>query len=170
VNELKNNPDLIFDAVVLVSILIAAISGYKLGFLQSLFKTIGYIVGGVTGVFIAVNYLSSLDSITTKVLISVVIILLSAFIGQFILGKIGLLIHKGLLFAPFKSIDSLLGSLLSAAKTAIIYYIIATVLLATSWQLANDYIKDSKFYSAADKYLPRVITDIKIEAKRIINL
>jgi len=170
VNELKNNPDLIFDAVVLVSILIAAISGYKLGFLQSSFKTIGYIVGGVTGVFIAANYLSSLDSITTKVLISVVIILLSAFIGQFILGKIGLLIHKGLLFAPFKSIDSLLGSLLSAAKTAIIYYIIATVLLATSWQLANDYIKDSKFYSAADKYLPRVITDIKIEAKRIINL
>jgi uncharacterized membrane protein required for colicin V production len=104
------------------------------------------------------------------VLISVVIILLSAVAGQFILGKIGLLIHKGLLFAPFKSIDSFLGSLLSAAKTAIIFYIIATLLLATSWQLANDYIKDSKFYSAADKYLPRVITDIKIEAKRIINL
>jgi uncharacterized membrane protein required for colicin V production len=170
VNELKNNLDLILDAVVLISLLIAAISGYKLGFLQSLFKTIGYIAGGVIGVFIAANYLSSLDSIVVKVLISVVIILLSAVAGQFILGKIGLLIHKGLLFAPFKSIDSLLGSLLSAAKTAIIFYIIATVLLATSWQLANDYIKDSKFYTAADKYLPRVITDIKIEAKRIINL
>ena len=169
-NGLKINLDLIFDVAVFLSVLIAAISGYKLGFLQSLFKTIGYIAGGVIGVFIAANYLSSLDSIVIKVLISVVIILLSAVAGQFILGKIGLLIHKGLLFAPFKSIDSLLGSLLSAAKTAIIFYIIATVLLATSWQLANDYIKDSKFYTAADKYLPRVITDIKIEAKRIINL
>ena len=77
-NELKNNLDLIFDAVVLISVLTAAISGYKLGFLQSLFKTIGYIAGGVTGVFIAANYLSSLDSIVIKVLISVVIILLSA--------------------------------------------------------------------------------------------
>ena len=103
-------------------------------------------------------------------LISVVIILLSAVTGQFILGKIGLIIHKGLLFAPFKAIDSLLGSLLSAIKTAIIFYIITTLLLATSWQLANDYIKDSNFYTAADKYLPRVITDIKIEVKRIINL
>jgi uncharacterized membrane protein required for colicin V production len=169
-NDLKINLDLIFDVVVFVSLLVAAISGYKLGFLQSLFKTIGYIAGGVTGVFIAANFLSEINSIVIKVLISVVIILLSAVAGQFILGKIGLLIHKGLLFAPFKSIDSLLGSLLSATKTAIIFYIIATVLLATSWQLANDYIKDSKFYTAADNYLPRVITDIKIEAKRIINL
>ena len=169
-NDLKITLDLIFDVVVFISVLIAAVSGYKLGFLQSLFKSIGYIAGGVTGVFIAANFLSEINSIVIKVLISVVIILLSAVAGQFILGKIGLLIHKGLLFAPFKSIDSLLGSLLSAAKTAIIFYIIATVLLATSWQLANDYIKDSKFYTAADKYLPRVITDIKIEAKRIINL
>ena len=169
-NDLKINLDLIFDLVVFVSVLIAAISGYKLGFLQSLFKTIGYIAGGVTGVFIAANFLSEINSIVIKVLISVVIVLLSAVAGQFILGKIGLIIHKGLLFAPFKAIDSLLGSLLSAIKTAIIFYIIATLLLATSWQLANDYIKDSKFYTAADKYLPRVITDIKIEAKRIINL
>ena len=169
-NDLKINLDLIFDVVVFISVLIAAISGYKLGFLQSLFKTIGYIAGGVTGVFIAANFLSEINSIVIKVLISVVIILLSAVAGQFILGKIGLLIHKGLLFAPFKAIDSLLGSLLSAAKTAIIFYIISTLLLATSWQLANDYIKDSKFYTAADKYLHRVITDIKIEAKQIINL
>jgi uncharacterized membrane protein required for colicin V production len=169
-NDLKINLDLIFDVVVFVSVLIAAISGYKLGFLQSLFKTIGYIAGGVTGVFIAANFLSEINSIVIKVLISVVIILLTAVAGQFILGKIGLLIHKGLLLAPFKAIDSLLGSLLSAAKTAIIFYIIATLFLATSWQLANDYIKDSNFYTAADKYLPRVITDIKIEAKRIINL
>jgi uncharacterized membrane protein required for colicin V production len=169
-NDLKINLDLIFDVVVFISVLIAAISGYKLGFVQSLFKTIGYIAGGVTGVFIAANFLSEINSIVIKVLISVVIILLSAVIGQFILGKIGLLIHKGLLFAPFKAIDSLLGSLLSATKTAIIFYIIATLLLATSWQLANDYIKDSNFYTAADNYLPRVITDIKIEAKRIINL
>ena len=169
-NDLKINLDLIFDVVVFVSVLIAAISGYKLGFLQSLFKTIGYIAGGVTGVFIAANFLSEINSIVIKVLISVVIVLLSAVAGQFILGKIGLLIHKGLLFAPFKAIDSLLGSLLSAIKTAIIFYIIATLLLATSWQIANDYIKDSNFYTAADKYLPRVITDIKIEAKRIINL
>jgi len=169
-NDLKINLDLIFDVVVFISVLIAAVSGYKLGFLQSLFKSIGYIAGGVTGVFIAANFLSEINSIVIKVLISVVIILLSAVAGQFILGKIGLLIHKGLLFAPFKAIDSLLGSLLSAIKTAIIFYIITTLLLATSWQLANDYIKDSNFYTAADKYLPRVITDIKIEAKRIINL
>jgi uncharacterized membrane protein required for colicin V production len=170
VSGIKNNLDLAFDLIVLISLLIAAISGFKLGFLQSLFKSIGYIAGGVIGVFIAANYLSNLDSILFKVLSSVVIILLSAVISQYILGRIGLLIHKGLLFAPFKSIDLLAGSLLSVIKTSIIYYIISTLVLATSWQIADDYIKDSKFYTTCDKYLPKVITDIKIEAKRLMNL
>ena len=169
-SEIKNNLDLAFDLIVLISVLIAAIAGYRIGFLQSLFKSIGYITGGVIGVFIAANYLSNLDSILIKVLSSVVIILLVAVITQNILGRIGLLLHKGLLFAPFKALDSLLGSLLSVIKTVIIYYIISTLLLATSWQTADDYIKDSKFYTICDKYLPKVITDIKIEAKRIVNL
>ena len=169
-SQIRNNLDLAFDLIVLTSLLIAAISGFKLGFLQSLFKGIGYISGGVLGVFIAANYLSNLDSILIKVLSSVVIIILSAVINQYILGRLGFFLHKGLLFAPFKSIDSLAGSLLSVMKTSIIYYIISTILLATSWQIADDYIKDSRFYTTCDKYLPKVITDIKIEAKRIINL
>jgi uncharacterized membrane protein required for colicin V production len=170
VSGIKNNLDLAFDLIVLISLLITAVSGFKLSFLQSSFKSIGYIAGGVIGVFIAANYLSNLDSILMKVLSSVLIILLSAVICQYILGRLGLLLHKGLLFAPIKSIDLLAGSLLSVIKTSIIYYIISTLLLATSWQIADNYIKDSKFYTTCDKYLPKVITDIKIEAKRIINL
>ena len=169
-SQIKSNLDFAFDLIVLISLLIAVISGFKLGFLQSLFKSIGFITGGVLGVFLAAKYLSNIDSILIKVLFSVVIILLSAVITQYILGRLGLLLHKGLLFAPFKSIDLLAGSLLSVVKTSIIYYIISTLLLATSWQIADDYIKDSRFYTTCDKYLPKVITDIKIEAKRIVNL
>ena len=155
-NELKNNPYLAFDLIVLISLLIAAYSGFKLGFLQSLFKGIGYITGGVIGVSIATNYLNNLDSIIIKVLSSLIIILLSAVILQYVLGRIGLLLHKGLLFAPFKSIDSLFGSLLLVVKTVVIYYIISTLLLSNSWNLADDFIGDSKFYSAFLKYFSEI--------------
>ncbi len=168
-SQIRNNLDLAFDLIVLISLLIAAISGFKLGFLQSLFKGIGYITGGVVGVFIAANYLSNLDSKLIKVLASVVIILLFAVIAQYILGRLGLLLHKGLLFSPFKSINSLAGLLLSVVKTSTIYYIISILLLATSWQIADDYIKNSKFYTTCDKYLPKVITDVKIKANRLVS-
>ncbi len=62
------------------------------------------------------------------------------------------------------------GSFLSVVKTIIICYIIYTMLLTTSWQIADDYVKDSKFYTTCNKYLPKEITNIKIGAKRIINL
>jgi len=155
VSGIKNNLDLAFDFIVLISLLIAAISGFKLGFLQSLFKSIGYIAGGVFGVFISANYLSNLDSILMKVLSSVVIILFSAVICQYILGRLGLLLHKGLLFAPIKLIDSLAGSLVSIVKTSIIYYIISTLFLATSWQIADDYLRVSKSYVIMDHFLPK---------------
>ncbi len=169
-SELENSLDLAFDLIVLISLLIAAITGFKLGFLQSLFKSIGYITGGIVGVFIGANYLSNLESILVKVLASVVTILLFAVVTQYILGRIGLLFHKRLLFASLKSIDSLLGSLLSVVKTSIIYYIISTLFLTNSWQLAEDYIGSSKFYKITDKHLPKVITSIKIEVNRITAL
>ena len=160
----------ILDLAVCLTLFISGVSGYRLGLLQSLFKAAGYIIGGLLGIYLALNYLEQFESRSIKLALTLILILLSAISLEYILAKVGVLIHKGLLFAPFKSIDLLAGSLLSVVKTSITYYIISTLLLATSWQIADDYIKDSKFYTTCDKYLPKVITDIKIEAKRIINL
>ena len=43
-----------FDLINAIALVIAGISGFKNGLLQSIFKTIGYIAGGVVGVAIAV--------------------------------------------------------------------------------------------------------------------
>ena len=158
-----------FDLLNAIALLIAGISGFKNGLLQSIFKTIGYIAGGVVGVAIAVEVMSKWSSTLAKAGGTIILILLLATAGEFILGKIGLGFRKALLIAPLKFIDSLLGALLSIARTAFIAYLLAVILIATPWSFGDKYIATSKFYTYTDSHLPKVITDLKTQADRLFK-
>jgi len=158
----------ILDLLLIIMLLIAGFSGYRLGLLQSLFKASGYILGGLLGIYLALNYLKQFESRSIKLLITLILILLSAILLEFILGKIGLLLHKGLLFAPFKLIDSLFGALLAILKNLVIFYLLASVLLFSSFKQPSTYIKDSLIYSYLDQNLPKIFTDLKDEVDKLI--
>ena len=158
-----------FDLIITAVFIFTGFSGFKNGLLQSIFKTIGYIAGGVVGVAIAVEVMSKWSSTLAKAGGAIILILLLATIGEFILGKIGLGFRKALLIAPLKLIDSLLGALLSTARTAFIAYLLAVILVATPWSFGDKYIANSKFYTYTDSHLPKVITDLKIQADKLFK-
>ena len=157
------------DLIIAVALVIAGFTGFKNGLLQGIFKTIGYIAGGVVGVAIAVEVMSKWSSSLAKAGGAIILILLLATAGEFILGKIGLGFRKALLIAPLKFIDSLFGALLSTARTAFIAYLLAVILVATPWSFGDKYIKPSKFYTYTDSHLPKVITDLKIQADKLFK-
>ena len=158
-----------FDLINAIALVIAGISGFKNGLLQSIFKTVGYIAGGVVGVAIAVEVMSKWSNTLSKAGGAIILILLLATIGEFIFGKVGLGFRKALLIAPLKFIDSLLGALLSITRIAFITYLLAVILVATQWSFADKYITPSKFYTYTDSHLPKVITDLKIQADKLFK-
>jgi len=158
----------ILDLLLIITLLISGVSGYRLGLLQSLFKAAGYILGGLLGIYLAVNYLEQFESKSIKLALTLILILLSAISLEYILAKVGALIHKELLFASIKLLDSLLGALLALVKNLIIFYLIATVLLFSTFKQPVDYIKDSYIYSYLDKHLPKIFTDLKGEVDKLI--
>jgi uncharacterized membrane protein required for colicin V production len=158
----------VLDLLLILTLLISGVSGYRLGLLQSLFKAVGYILGGLLGIYLALNYLEQFESKSLKLALTLILILLTAVLLEYVLGKVGVLIHKGLLFAPFKLLDSLLGALLALLKNLIIFYLIATVLLFSTFKQPVDYIKDSYIYSYLDKHLPKIFTDLKGEVDKLI--
>jgi len=149
--------------------MITAAGGFKNGLLQSIFKTIGYIAGGVIGVAIAVEVMSKWSSTLAKASGTIILILLLATIGEFILGKVGLGFRKVLLIAPLKFIDSLLGAFLSIARTAFIAYLLAMILIAIPWSLGDKYVATSKIYSYTDSHLPKIVKDISIKVDNLFK-
>ena len=83
-----------FDLIIVLALIITAVSGFKNGLLQSIFKTVGYIAGGVVGVAIAVEIMSKWSNTLAKAGGAIILILLLASAGEFILGKIGLGFRK----------------------------------------------------------------------------
>ena len=158
-----------FDLAVLMIAALTALSGFKNGLLQSVFKTVGYITGGVLGLAISLEVVKNWQSTFAKVGAALVLIFLLAGIGEYLLGKVGLGIHKKILFGPFKLIDSLLGALLSLLRTAVLVYLTAILLIASPWQWADSNIKDSKFYTFVDQHLPKLITDYKPQVEDIFK-
>ena len=143
--------------------MITAVGGFKNGLLQSIFKTIGYIAGGVLGVAIAVEVMSKWSGTLAKASGTIVLILLLATIGEFILGKVGLGFRKALMIAPLKFIDSLLGALLSITRTIFITYLLAIILIAIPWSFGDKYAATSKIYSYTDSHLPKIVKNIRTE-------
>jgi uncharacterized membrane protein required for colicin V production len=158
-----------FDYLILVLLIISAFSGFKAGLIQTVFKTIGYIAGGVIGVAIAIKYLDSLDSEIYLLGGLVLSVIIFALLGEFLFGRLGLLFRKALFIPPFKFIDSALGGALSVIKFGVITYLISTILVASPIALADKYITPSKSFSYADTHLPKVAKDLKQEVIQLFN-
>ena len=152
----------VFDLLVLIALLITTYSGFKNGFIQTIFKTIGYIAGGVAGVAIAVEVMNMWSNNLTKAAGAIILILLLATAGEFILGKVGLGFRKVLFISPLKFLDSLLGAGLATIRTVFITYLLSVILIASPWSIGDKYIASSQFYTYTDSHLPKVVTELKI--------
>jgi uncharacterized membrane protein required for colicin V production len=158
-----------FDYLILILLVISAFSGFKAGLIQTVFKTVGYIAGGVIGVGIAIKYLDSLNSEIYLLGGLVLSVIVFALLGEFLLGLLGLLFRKALFILPFKFIDSALGGALSVIKFGVITYLISTILVASPIALADEYITPSKSYTYADTHLPKVAMDLKQEVVQLFK-
>ena len=152
-----------FDLLIVLVLLITFYSGYKNGLIKTIFRTAGYIAGGVAGLALAVKYLATWESQTQIVALALLAVFLGASVGEFLLGKIGSLFRKILFVPPFKLIDSLLGAFLSMLRAVFILYLVATLLVFSDWGISDKYLKPSKLYDYADSHLPSVMDEVKSE-------
>jgi len=157
------------DPLIVLVLLIAFYSGYKNGLIKTIFRTAGYIAGGVVGLALAVKYLATWESQTQKVGFALLAVFIAASVGEFLLGKIGSLFRKILFVPPLKFIDSLLGAAISTLRAAFILYLVATLLVFSTWGIADKYIKPSKLYDYADSNLPSVMNEVKNEIVKLLE-
>ena len=158
-----------FDLLIVLVLLITFYSGYKNGLIKTIFRTAGYIAGGVAGLALAVKYLATWESQTQKVALALLAVFIAASVGEFLLGKIGSLFRKILFVQPFKFIDSLLGAGLSTLRAVFILYLVATLLVFSNWSITDKYIKPSKLYDYANSHLPSVMDEVKSEIIKLLG-
>ena len=148
----------------------AVMRGFKTGFLATIFRTLGYIVGGVAGLYFSLQYVATWDSVIKQIGAVLVAIFLGAQLGLFIFGKAAKFFHARILWKPLKAIDSLAGVALELIRIVIIGYLVLTTMLWSPWGQVKSQINESQIYAQLDVRLPSVITDLKDRANERLNL
>jgi uncharacterized membrane protein required for colicin V production len=158
------------DIALVVLALLALKRGYSNGFLATIFRTLGYIVGGVAGLYFSLQLVASWVNITKQIAVVLLAIFLGAQLGLFVFGKAAKFFHARLLWKPLKAIDSLAGVALELARVVIIGYLVLTTLLWSPWSPVKTQVDESKIFAQLDQRLPGVITNLKDRANELLNL
>jgi len=155
------------DWVFVAAVLFAFVRGYRAGFLSTIFRAIGFIGGGLGGLYLGIAYLHKYSSGVLKFFLLFVVIAITASVGEFLFKKFAELFHNTLLFGPFKWADSLLGAAFSMLRTIIMLVVIGHLLLITPWGWAVHEIPKSKIYKKIDSFSPALIKEITQRAEQI---
>ena len=155
------------DWVFVVALLFAFVRGYRAGFLSTIFRAIGFIGGGLGGLYLGIHYLHKYSSGVLKFFLLFVAIAIMASVGEFLFKKFAELFHNTFLFGPFKWADSLLGAAISVLRTLIMLVVIGHLLLITPWGWAVHQIPTSKIYKQIDSYSPALIKQISHKVANI---
>jgi len=155
------------DWVLIAALLFAFVRGFRVGFLSTILRAIGFIGGGLGGLYLGIHYLHKYSSGALKFLLLFVAIGITASLGEFLFKKFAELFHNTILFGPFKWADSLLGAALLMLRTLIMLLVIGHLLLITPWGWAAHEIPTSKIYKKIDSFSPAVIKEITQRAEQI---
>jgi uncharacterized membrane protein required for colicin V production len=150
-------------------LLISFFSGYKNGLIVTIFRTAGYILGGVAGFAISVKVINMWSNNLAKVASAMILILLLATASQFILGKVGIRFRQVLFISPLKLLDSLIGAILATLRTVFIVYFISIILITIPWSIGNKYISNSQFYTYTDSHLSKVAVQLKTHSNKLFK-
>ena len=143
--------------------------GYSNGFLATIFRTLGYVAGGVAGLYFSLQLVATWSSLVNQIVAVLVAIFLGAQVGLFVFGKLAKFFHARLLWKPLKGIDSLAGVALELTRVVVIGYLVLTTLLWSPWSQVKTQINESQIYAQLDERLPSVFTDLKDRANELLN-
>ena len=143
--------------------------GYSNGFLATIFRTLGYIAGGVAGLYFSLQLVATWSSLVNQIVAVLVAIFLGAQVGLCVFGKLAKFFHARLLWKPLKGIDSLAGVALELTRVIVIGYLVLTTLLWSPWSQVETQINESQIYAQLDERLPSVFTDLRDRANELLN-
>ena len=157
--------------LILIGLVIAfGISGYRQGFIIGVLSFVGFVGGGLLGIFIAPPIAKAVVSgDTEQALLVIVIVFLSATIGQFAFSTIGAVVRSHVTWEPAKVADAVSGTFASMLSVLIIAWLIGSLFISTTFTALSTQVKDSVLLSTIDELVPQSVRDLQAPIKRFID-
>lgn len=161
---------MIVDIVIVLLAITAVVSGYRRGFLHTIFTTVGYIGGGVLGLVLSLHFVANVQSSINRFLVTIIAIFLMAELCRRILGSVAKFFRTKILWAPFRFIDSLAGIILELIRVAILAYLLISVILWSPWASARNAVSESTIYPKLTKAMPHIFSQLRADIEKKLSI
>lgn len=147
-----------------------AVSGYRQGFIIGALSFVGFVGGGLLGMFIAPPIARAVvDGETERALLAIVIVFLAATIGQFASSTIGAVVRSHVTWEPAKAVDAVGGTFASAFSVLVIAWMIGSLIASSQFTLLSEQVNKSLLISTVDQALPAAAKDLQKPIKDFID-
>lgn len=146
------------DIIIAIALIFSAVLGYRNGFIRTIFKFIGYIAGGVLGIYFALQYSHDWALDIKRIGFVIIAIIGGGFIGSLAGGVLAKGLRSTIVRGPLAFLDSIAGAALEILRSVIILYLIATVLLWSPWNSVQAQVSESQILRKVQPYIPGLIT------------
>ena len=149
---------MVADLVIIVAVLASAVMGYRNGLIRTLFKFVGFVAGGVLGIYLSLKFSHDWSLDIKRIGFVIISIVAGGIIGSFAGGVLAKGLKATVVRGPLALLDSLAGSALEIIRTVIVLYLIATVLLWSPYEPAQSQVEKSQILLKVQPYIPHLIT------------
>ncbi|WP_219420130.1 MarP family serine protease [Pseudonocardia nigra] len=157
------------DAVVVLLALIAGVSGWRHGMAVALLSFVGVLTGAVLGVRLAPLLAAGVETPTTRIIVSIVVVVLLVALGETTGVFFGRRIRDRITGERTLQVDSTLGSVLQAITVVVAAWLVALPLASASFPRLAAGIRGSEVLRAVDSVMPEGAKQLPAELRQLLN-
>jgi len=144
----------LLDWVLVVLVLLYAVSGYWQGFITGAFATVGLLLGGLLGVWLAPTALGDATPSILVSLAAVFIVIVCASLGQALLQVAGARLRDQITWQPVRALDAVGGAALSAVAALLVAWALGVALSGSGLKGITPMVRDSRILAEVNSLLP----------------
>ena len=145
----------VLDWFLLVLVLAYAVSGYWQGFISGAFATIGLLLGGLLGIWLAPQLLGDSAPALWVSLAALFVVLVCASFGQAVLQYAGSRIRDRITWQPVRALDAVGGAALSMVAVLVVSWALGVAVSGASLPWVSQQVRSSEVLSRVDEVMPK---------------
>jgi S1-C subfamily serine protease len=157
------------DAIVIVLALIAGVSGWRHGMAVALLSFVGVLGGAIIGVRVAPLLASGIATPSTRIIVSIVVVVLLVALGETTGVFFGRRIRDRITGERSLTVDSTLGSILQAITVVIAAWLVALPLASASFPALASGVRGSEVLRAVDSVMPASAKELPDELRQLLD-
>ena len=144
----------LLDILLLLLVLAYALSGYWQGFITGAFATVGLLVGGLLGIWLAPVVLDKAEPSLWVSLGALFIVILGASLGQALLQYAGTKAREKITWQPARVVDAVGGAVLSALAVLLVAWALGVAISGVRIGPVTEEVRNSEVLGTVNKVLP----------------